>query len=67
MQDFWKMVSECMTAHPDWRLGQAVFNVADHKWPDITISLRGKVDVDCYYDDRNVGAFMLSLYEKGVK
>lgn len=42
------------------REGQAIYNAADDLFPEETKLLHG-TDVDCFYQDKNVGPFLLAL------
>jgi hypothetical protein len=47
--------------HPDWRVGQAVFNTAMAWAGERANALRGS-SVDPFYDDEKVNAFLDALF-----
>jgi len=46
--------------HPEYRRGQSYFNAAHDLYPDLASPLAG-TDVDCYYIDANVDAFLRAV------
>lgn len=54
-------VADMLSAHPDWRYGQTVFNVANTLLPDCTERLRGS-PLDPFYSDAMADAFLDALF-----
>jgi hypothetical protein len=48
---------------PHWRMGQTYFNVLNDVRPDIAELVRGGKD-DPYYDDINIGGFLIFVEGK---
>lgn len=46
----------------NWRFGQAVFNYIDQKYK-VARYVQFVENMDCFYDDSNVEAFMFRSYE----
>lgn len=45
-----------LSNHPEWRWGQAVFNVMYDIFPSVANQIRGK-SIDMFYKDENVEKF----------
>lgn len=63
-QDFTDMVRSAMRSYPAWRHGQAAWNIASLRFQDAVEPLRGS-DVDPFYDDKRVSAFLDALEAAG--
>lgn len=48
--------------HPEWRLGQAAFNVTYERYPGLADRIRGS-DVDPFHDDARLPQFWLRVRE----
>lgn len=62
-QEFLRIVMDAQRLHPDWRMGQAVFNRA-YAQPELrekTDELRGG-SIDPFYDDDRIDAFLDALF-----
>ena len=49
-----------MQKYPEWRAGQAVFNVLHEEYPHAAESIRGGY-LDMYHDDSNIDRFRNSI------
>lgn len=61
-------VNEALIANPDWRRGQAFFNVLHRVRPDLSERIRGTV-IDPFYGDSVIPEFLASVendWEGGV-
>lgn len=61
-QEYSDRVLRCFIDHPDYRLGQAAFNVALSIWPGIVRPLVG-TPADPFYDDSRLGAFIEAIFD----
>lgn len=55
-----KEVNEVKAIHPEWRMGQLVFNVAFDLFPEITNKLRG-TSVDCFHNNDDIVPFLMAI------
>jgi hypothetical protein len=53
----WKEVHETKAIHPEWRMGQLVFNVTFDLYPETANVLRGS-PIDCFHNNDNVEHFL---------
>lgn len=60
--NFWRRLME---QHPEYRVGQALFNTVSELDPDLAERLRQ--DCDPFYDDAQVGAAIKWLYEQEAR
>jgi hypothetical protein len=60
MSAYGNYLAACVRAvcdHPDWRVGQAHFNVLADLAPDVADAVRG-TNLDPFYDDARLDAFL---------
>ena len=61
-----KFIQEIQKAIEDrpkiWRKGQAVFNYIESKY-NIARNIQFNYNIDCFYDDKNIPAFIDKAYE----
>jgi hypothetical protein len=62
--DVYAVLDAYRRKHPEQRTGQAFFNAASERWPDLADEARGDHDLDPFYDNRKVGAFCTFLMER---
>ena len=55
-------VACCRIKYPDWRTGQAYFNIVHTYYPDIAEQVRG-TKYDCFYDDSKIEIFKQRIIE----
>ena len=63
LEDFDKieqLADEAMKEHPEWRKGQAFFNVLYTLFPDVANEIRGS-SVDMFYDSSKINEFKTML------
>lgn len=53
----YKLAQEFADKYKEWRWGQCIFNAYCAVFPEITNTIRG-TDDDCFYNDKNVSAFL---------
>lgn len=63
-EDFRDEVFEAINKKPSyWRDGQAVFNYIDEIY-GVARQVQFIDDIDCFYDDDNIEAFIVAAYRK---
>ena len=62
-RQFGEIASERFLNKPNERLGQAYFNTLAEVRPDLAEKIRGKIDLDPYYQDTQLTAFLSYLSE----
>lgn len=63
-EDFRHDVFEAISEKPShWRDGQAVFNFIDEVY-GVARQVQFIDDIDCFYDDDNIEAFIVAAYRK---
>lgn len=63
-EDFRDEVFEAISEKPNhWRDGQAVFNFIDEVY-GVARQVQFIDDIDCFYDDDNIEAFIVAAYRK---
>lgn len=63
-EEFRNEVLTAMNIRPkNWRRGQFVFNYIDEKY-GVARSVQFLDEIDCYYDDSKIGAFIERSYER---
>lgn len=50
--------------HPEYRFGQAVFNIIDKEYSGIARKVQFVDGVDCFYDDSNIDSFLWCCYNR---
>jgi hypothetical protein len=60
--DYLKAVTLTLTTYPEWRLGQAFYNVLDANRPDIARKIQGTMR-DPFYQDTRIPTFLTFVLE----
>ena len=50
--------------YPEYRFGQAVFNIIDKEYSGIARKVQFVDGVDCFYDDSNIDSFLWCCYNR---
>jgi len=63
MEALLRIADLMLTANPDWRQGQTLFNALFELYPDIANSIRSDPQLDPFYNDENIGNLLRYLKE----
>ena len=63
LTDYWALVEKVMVDYPEWRAGQAAFNVLYSERPDLSEQIRGTMR-DPFHNDRLLVPFSKFLREE---